>query len=110
MTLSRYLSSVLPTLALCLILTATADDVKTTRSREPMESELQKIEALRSRYETELLQIEGVVAVSIGLCGDDRPCLKIGTARPVEQVRSRLPAGLSRDDVVVEYIGDIHAQ
>lgn len=75
-----------------------------------MEPELQRIEVVRAQHEGALLQIEGVVAVSIGLSADGCPCLKIGTSKSVEEVRAKLPEGLSEIDVEVEYIGDVRAQ
>ncbi|MEW9919122.1 hypothetical protein AB2B41_05885 [Marimonas sp. MJW-29] len=75
-----------------------------------MNSEPEKVEELRVQFEDELMRVEGVVSISIGLCGD-RPCLKVGTSEPIEDVRPRLPENLQKnEDVELEYIGDVEAQ
>lgn len=75
-----------------------------------MNSEPENIENLRAQYEDELMRVDGVVSISVGLCGD-RPCLKVGTSEPVEDVRPRLPESLRQhDDVELEFIGEIKTQ
>lgn len=71
---------------------------------------MENIEKVRAQYESQLMAISGVVAVSVGLGEDGRPCLKIGTSVPAEEVRKQLPAGLAGTPVEVEFIGNIRAQ
>lgn len=71
---------------------------------------MENIEQARARYESQIMAINGVVAVSVGIGKDGAPCLKIGTAVPAEQVRKQLPAGLAGTPVDVEFVGDIRAQ
>lgn len=72
--------------------------------------ELSAIEAIRGRYEAELMATPGVVAVSLGLGADGEPCLKVGTSRPVAEVREKLPAEIFQVPVELEYLGSIEAQ
>ena len=75
-----------------------------------MDEELQRIEKLRSEYESTILSVNGVESISIGLCANGKPCLQIGTSVPVDQVRPRLPAELFESGVELHYIGRIEAQ
>ncbi len=68
------------------------------------------IEKIRVKYEQEIMRINGVVSVSVGLNKDGKKCLKIGTSVPVEQISSKLPEGLSKSLVELEFIGNIQAQ
>lgn len=74
-----------------------------------MSPEYQEIERLRAEVEAELLAIDGVVMVATGLGADGKPCLKVGTSVPVDQVRPKLPQGL-KVPVEVEFLGDVRIQ
>ena len=80
------------------------------KEQDTMNETTQSIDSLQIQYQDELMNIDGVVAVSIGLCVDGTRCLKIGTSRPVDTVRAALPASLTRPDVEVEFIGEIRSQ
>ena len=75
-----------------------------------MESDMQAIENVRAQCESAIMTIEGVVSVATGIGKSGKPCLKIGTSLPVEEVRSKLPKELSKIEVELEYIGEIRAQ
>lgn len=75
-----------------------------------MEFEQESIANIRAKYEQVLMDINGVVLVSDGLSKSGRPCLKIGTSVPVEEIRSEIPEELFEIEVELEYIGDIRAQ
>jgi hypothetical protein len=81
-----------------------------SKEHDAMNENTQSIESLQIQYQDELMRIDGVVAVSIGLCADGTRCLKIGASRPVDEVRAALPALLERPDVEVEHIGEIRSQ
>lgn len=70
----------------------------------------QSVEDLKAAYETELMEIDGIVAVSIGQCDDGSNCLMIGTSKPVDEVRRALPSALERSDVDLVFFGEIEAQ
>ncbi len=81
-----------------------------SKEQDVMNENTQSIESLQAQYQDELMKIDGVVAISIGLCPDGTRCLKIGTSRPVDEVREALPSSLDRPDVEVEHIGEIRSQ
>ncbi len=72
-----------------------------------MESELARAERLRAKYATTLLELEGVASLTVGISAGGKPCLKIGTLVPVDQVRDRLPAELAEVEVELFYQGDL---
>ena len=73
------------------------------------ESDMQKVENIRVQFESRIMGIEGVVGVGTGLC-NDKPCLKIYTSVPTQQVRSKLPEEIIEIDVDFEYVGEIKAE
>ncbi len=86
---------------------------KTTleESGDPMgEEEVSTIESIRAEYEALLMAIPGVVLVGTGLGADEKPCLMIGTSRPVDEVREQLPEEIFQVPVELNYLGDIEAQ
>jgi len=70
---------------------------------------MEHIEALRARYEEELMAIEGVVGVGTAIDEEGAPWLRILTSQPVDAVRKRLPDEV-REHAVVVYVGEIEAQ
>ena len=70
---------------------------------------MQKIENIRIQFESRITGIEGVVGVGTGLC-NGKPCVKIYTSVPTQQVRSKLPVEISEIDVDLEYVGEIKAE
>jgi hypothetical protein len=77
---------------------------------KPMETEQNKIENLRAKYDSLLMSIDGVVSVGTGLGKTGRPCLLIGTSLPMEQIRKKLPKELFQVDVELQDMGTIHSQ
>lgn len=75
-----------------------------------MEMDVQKIENVRATYDSEIMNIDGVVSVSTSLNKDGKPCLKIGTSKPVEKIQPFLPAGIYKVNVEIEYQGELKAQ
>lgn len=75
-----------------------------------MQDELRQIEKVRAEYESQLMNIDGVVSVSIGTGESGKPVLKIGTSVPPEQVRAKLPEQLLEASAELEFVGDIRAQ
>ncbi len=82
----------------------------TPAAASQLSPELQAVERLRARIEADLLKIDGVVAVAAGVCDDGKPCLKVGTSIPVEQVRPRLPRELAEVPFELEHFGEIKIQ
>ena len=74
-----------------------------------MGSDMQKIENIRVQFEACIMGIEGVEGIGAGLC-IGKPCLKIYTSVPTQQVRSKLPEELGKIDVDLEYVGEIEAE
>ena len=70
---------------------------------------MEHIEALRARYEDELMSIEGVVGVGTTVDEAGTPRLRILTSDPVEAVRDRLPDDV-REHVLLVYTGEIGPQ
>ena len=68
------------------------------------------IEKIRAQHETEILAVDGVVSVAIGLNADGKPCLQIGTSLPPDKVRPKLPKAIFSVDVEVIYMGTLEAQ
>ena len=72
-----------------------------------VEPDFQRIKNIRNMLESSIFTINGVESISIGLCDNGRPCLQISSSVPVEQVRPRLPAGLSQIQVELLYVGKV---
>jgi uncharacterized secreted protein with C-terminal beta-propeller domain len=81
--------------------------VDKTEENKTMEIEQYTIENIRTQYESQIMAISGVVFIGVGLCNNDKPCLKIGTSVPTENVRSELPKGIFKVDVELEFVGEI---
>lgn len=96
-------------LLFCMLISQTGW-AKTTQKGKVMQSEMQKIESFRAKNDDTIMAIPGVVSVASGLDKDGRPCLKIGTSLPVDQVKPHLPGELSDIRVEVEFIGDLQAE
>lgn len=75
-----------------------------------MQASTQEIEAIKANYESQLIAIDGVESVSIGIGSDGKPCLMIGLSLPESQVRERIPAELFTSPVEFMFIGKIGAQ
>lgn len=67
------------------------------------------IEKIRAQHETDILAVDGVVSVAVGLNAEGEPCLQIGTSLPPEKVRPNLPAAIFSVDVEVVYMGKLEA-
>jgi len=75
-----------------------------------MEDDTQDIDHVINEYGPALLAIEGLESLSLALGKTGKPCLMIGTSKPVEKIRDALPKEIFRVDVEVTYIGKIEAQ
>ena len=75
-----------------------------------METNQLTIENLRTKYDSHLMSINGVVSVSTGMGKSGKPCLKIGTSLPTDQVRPKLPEELFQMEIELEYFGEINSQ
>ena len=79
-------------------------------SKRETAMETSAIEKMRVQYEADILVVDGVVSVAIGLNAEGKPCLQIGTSLPPEKVRPKLPAAIFSVDVEVIYMGTLEAQ
>jgi len=68
------------------------------------------IEKIRVQHEADILAVDGVVSVAIGLNAEGKPCLQIGTSLPLEKVQPNLPAAIFSVDVEIIYMGTLEAQ
>ena len=67
------------------------------------------IENMRVQHEADILAVDGVVSVAMGLNAEGKPCLQIGTSLPPEKVRPELPAAIFSVDVEVIFMGTLEA-
>ena len=67
------------------------------------------VDELRTRFESGLLQTQGVVGVGRGTDAKGRDCLKIYTSEPPDAVRARLPEELLQEPIDVVYTGEFTA-
>ncbi|WDN89552.1 hypothetical protein BuS5_02520 [Desulfosarcina sp. BuS5] len=77
---------------------------------EIMELNVQAIEKIRAKYDTQLMAINGVNSVSLGIGKNGNPCLKISTFKPAEQVRAKLPKDVLQVEVEIYCTDEIYAQ
>ena len=70
----------------------------------------QAVAAVQAKHDTEIIAIEGVVSVGIGLSKTGEPCLKIGTSGSTEGIREKLPDAAKDICVEIEQVGNIEAQ
>jgi hypothetical protein len=75
-----------------------------------MANEIEKIEDIRVHFESRIMATPGVVAVGVGTSKDGRYILVIGTDRPEDEVRAKLPPEIFSVPVQLEYMGKIEAQ
>ncbi|MEZ5812444.1 MAG: hypothetical protein R3D45_13610 [Rhizobiaceae bacterium] len=75
-----------------------------------MNSDQQSIEAVRAKFDAEIMAVDGVVSVGTGTGRDGRPCLMIGTSAPPEDVKARLPEAIFEVCVEISPVGEIKAQ
>ena len=75
-----------------------------------MKQSIEDLETLRAEYEPRLMQIDGIEGVGFGIREDGKKSLKIYISKPVEEISSRLPEALRRDDVELEFVGKIEAE
>ncbi|AEA47435.1 hypothetical protein [Archaeoglobus veneficus] len=67
------------------------------------------IDDIRSKYEEELLSIEGVVGVGIGEAADKKPCIKVYVVKIDEKLKKTIPSELEGFPVELEEVGEIKA-
>ena len=68
------------------------------------------IKDVKARYEAQLLQMPGVVAVGIGREESGQPAIIIGLEGPNSATESKLPKSLEGYPVRVRIVGNIVAQ
>lgn len=74
-------------------------------------TDLERLEAIRQRFEDLLMGMEGVVSVGLGQGPDGKPCILIGTSVPTKQIMDKLPPELvGQADIRLEYMGEIETQ
>lgn len=77
---------------------------KTSRADKPT------IEQVKSKHERELLKIEGVQGVGIGLDNDkDRQVIKIYADKKTKALQERVPTELEGYPVQIEVSGEFHS-
>jgi hypothetical protein len=81
-----------------------------TNGLNDMKDKEQAVAAVQAKHDTEIIAIEGVVSVGIGLTKDGEPCLKVGTSGSTEGIREKLPDATKDICVEIEKVGDIEAQ
>ena len=99
----------LHTVAMLALLVSTTQAAQTNGFTN-MEDKEQAVAAVQAKHDTEIIAIEGVVSVGIGLTKDGEPCLKIGTSGSTEGIREKLPDATKDICVEIEKVGDIEAQ
>ena len=68
------------------------------------------IKDVKTKYETQLLQMPGVVSVGIGRDEIGQPAIVVGLDGPNPATEARLPAQLEGYPVRVQMVGKIKAQ
>ena len=97
-------------LILVAVLLVTTTHAAQTNGLDDMKDKEQAVAAVQAKHDTEIIAIEGVVSVGIGLTSDGEPCLKIGTSGSTEGIREKLPDATKDICVEIEKVGDIEAQ
>ncbi|WP_457593901.1 hypothetical protein [Hydrogenimonas sp.] len=75
-----------------------------------MKESIKDLQTLRTEYEPKLLETEGVEGIGFGIREDGKKVLKIYISAPEEAVRAKLPAELEREDVELEFVGEVKAE
>jgi hypothetical protein len=66
------------------------------------------VQRVMDAHVAELMAVEGVVGVAVGLL-EDRPCIKVMTLARTQRMRDRIPDSLEGYPVVLEETGPFHA-
>jgi flagellar basal body-associated protein FliL len=75
-----------------------------------MQSKNPSVESIKTEYENDLIVIEGVETISVGLGQDGKKVLMIGVSVPVENIRDKLPINIFSVPVEFVPVGEIDAQ
>jgi hypothetical protein len=75
-----------------------------------MQSENPSVESIKAQYENDLITIDGVETISVGLDQDGKKCLMIGVSLPIERVREKFPLDIFSVPVKFVPVGKIDAQ
>ena len=95
-------------LGLALMLAALVSGCPTAMKNPQASKPLRDINAVLADHDKELLAIQGVVGVSVGLSRDGTTtCLKVMLARKDSSVERRIPRALEGYPVVTEVTGEI---
>ena len=110
--MNRFINQLRPLFHMILVAAflATTTQAAQTNGFTNMEDKEQAVAAVQAKHDTEIIAIEGVVSVGIGLTKDGEPCLKIGTSGSTEGIREKLPDATKDICVEIEKVGDIEAQ
>ncbi len=110
--MNRFMNQLKPLfhMVLVAIFLAATSHTAQTNGLDDMKDKEQAVAAVQAKHDTEIIAIEGVVSVGIGLTKDGEPCLKIGTSGSTDGIREKLPDATKDICVEIEKIGDIEAQ
>ena len=110
--MNRFRNQIKPLFHLVVTMTLLVSTVQAaqTNGLDDMKDKEQAVAAVQAKHDTEIIAIEGVVSVGIGLTKDGEPCLKIGTSGSTEGIREKLPDAARDICVEIEKVGDIEAQ
>ena len=108
-TIVNIIRPLLHTAAVLALLVSTMHAAQ-TNGLDDMKEKEQAIAAVQAKHDSEIIAIQGVVSVGIGLTKDGEPCLKIGTSGSTEGIREKLPGATKDICVEIEKVGDIEAQ
>ncbi len=71
---------------------------------------MDRLNALRQRWESALLRVPGVVGVGLGHDDAGRACLKLYVSCPADEVRAELPPELTGEPLDFVEVGRVDAQ
>lgn len=70
---------------------------------------MERLAAIKRKYEHQLMELEGVVGVGIGISALGKPCIKAYLRRKSPDLVSSIPPKLDDVDVEIEEVGDVTA-
>lgn len=68
------------------------------------------IEEVKSKYEAELLSLEGVVGIGIGESKTGAACIKLYVAQKTPQIEKMAPQEVEGFAIEIEEVGEVKAQ
>lgn len=74
------------------------------------QSELDRVDQIKQRHEEELLGLDGVIGVGVGISTrTHKPCIKAYLKEPPARLHAAIPQQLDGVEVEVEEVGDVRA-